>query len=329
MRHRFRTSLAAGAVGLALTVSLPTADAAPTYRSPHAALFRSPIGMAFDLYRNAYVLDASGKIVKLSPLGRVLNTFGNTGQLRGPSGITADAFGHVYVVDSGDAKVHVFSYAGKQLGTFGGHGTLASPASAAIDAGGRVYVADMGHSRIAKFSNGEQLMAGWNGVNGTRPQQYNLAPVKRGKGGKKVALPRSKPIKTLNAGRFYRPRGVSVEFNGNVWVSDTGHNRVVELTATGLPIRIIRASLRRPTGLAPDGRGNVWIVDSGNNRVLEVSARGATVRTIGGTRGSAQGHFSNPRDVALDAHGDVYVVDTGNARVQKFSSSGQVLGIWK
>jgi serine/threonine protein kinase, bacterial len=74
------------------------------------------------------------------------------------------------------------------------------------------------------------------------------------------------------------PHGVAVDNNGNVYVTDSGNNRVVKLAAdyrapTGLSTTqtiLPFIGLNNPTGVAADGEGNVYVVDTGNNRVLKL-----------------------------------------------------------
>ena len=67
---------------------------------------------------------------------------------------------------------------------------------------------------------------------------------------------------------------MAVDGSGDVFIADTGNNRVVEVTARRDPDhRRLRA--RHPAGVAVDGSGDVFIADTGNNRVVEVTPNGA------------------------------------------------------
>jgi DNA-binding beta-propeller fold protein YncE len=295
----------------------------------HAPLFGAPTALAFDVKRNVYVADASqARVVKLSPLAHLLMEWGKqgagSGNLAQPSGITADALGHVYVADRKRSLVIQYGYGGKLLANWGGQ-QFASPASLAIDAGGNVYVADAGHNRIAVLSTKGKIIASWNGVNGLPVTSVNRKgrPVKAKK-------------KPLVIGRLAHPDGVFVDFKGHIFIADTGHNRVVELSTGGVPLHSWGASgtgdahFSQPESVAVDLHGNIWVSDTGNNRVVELSPKGRTEAVLGGSKSSAAGSFNGPRGLAVDGRGNLYVADSGNGRIEKFAAAGhQAIAVWK
>jgi DNA-binding beta-propeller fold protein YncE len=68
------------------------------------------------------------------------------------------------------------------------------------------------------------------------------------------------------------PSGVAV--NGNaVYVTDTGNNRVLKLTASSAtPTVLPFTGLGRPGAVAVDSGGNLYVADTGNNRVVRLAA---------------------------------------------------------
>jgi streptogramin lyase len=97
--------------------------------------------------------------------------------------------------------------------------------------------------------------------------------------------------------------GVAVDAAGNVYVSDSCHNRVVKLAAgsstqTVLPFR----GLDTPHGVAVDTAGTVYVVEYSHGRVLKLAA-GSSTQTVLPSTGKA----GPTGDVAVDTTGDVYV----------------------
>jgi DNA-binding beta-propeller fold protein YncE len=61
-----------------------------------------------------------------------------------------------------------------------------------------------------------------------------------------------------------------VDAAGNVYVADTGNNRVVALAVgSSAPSVLAFAGLDVPAGVAVDAAGNVYVADTGNNRVVK------------------------------------------------------------
>jgi serine/threonine-protein kinase len=125
----------------------------------------------------------------------------------------------------------------------------------------------------------------------------------------------------LNFTGLNQPDGMATDLSSNIWVTDTGNNRVVLLPNTNAPQTVLPfTDLKNPHGVAVEpGRGVVYVTDSGNNRVLKL-------KTDPTTKTSTQSilpftGLNNPTGVAVDAQGNLYVVDSGNSRVLKLARS--------
>jgi len=118
------------------------------------------------------------------------------------------------------------------------------------------------------------------------------------------------------------PYGVALDPDGDVWVADTGHDRIAEFTPSGRLITTFAGGLEQPEGIAVDATGHVWVADTGHDRVVEFSAAGRLIRTFG-SGGSGRGAFDQPVALAISPFGDVWVADQGNNRVEEFSAFGR------
>jgi len=276
--------------------------------------FQHPRGIAIDAHGNVYAADFENhRIQKFTAGGTFLAKFGSNGtadgQLNTPQRVAVDANGHVYVVDTGNHRIQKFTAQGVFLAAFGSYGTddgqFKSPVGVAVDAHGNVYIADTGNHRIQKFTADGTFLAAF-GMYGT-PGRTNAGD-----------------------GRFQHPRGVAVDAHGNVYVADTGNDRIQKFTAGGTFLAKFGSTgtadgqFEIPDGVAVDGSGNVYVAEYGNNRIQKFSSSGAFQAKFGGY-GTDDGQFNGCSGVTVDGNGNVYATDYYNDRVQKFSAEGAFL----
>jgi|GEM_PF-530487 len=132
-------------------------------------------------------------------------------------------------------------------------------------------------------------------------------------------------------GQFNSPNAIALDNQGNVYVVDSGNDRVEKFNSSGQYLLTIgqgwgrgNGQLGYSTGIATDKNGNVYVVDQNNSIIQKFNSSGVFLSQFGGS-GSAGGQFKNPNGIAFDSNGNIYVVDTDNNRVEKFNSSGQYL----
>ena len=123
-------------------------------------------GVAVDAAGNVFVThwkrsaeESEGAVRKYGSDGALLGSWSGSpvGVLIAPRGIAVDRAGRVYVVDSGNSRIQVFSNDGHLLMAWGsegsGPGQFSRPDGIAVDAQGNIYVADRGNRRIQKFGS--------------------------------------------------------------------------------------------------------------------------------------------------------------------------------
>jgi len=294
-----------------------------------------------------------------------------------PAGVAADASGNLFVTDEGnsralryntplstdttaDAVLGQLDFTHQAINLTDAQG-LINPEAVAIDPSvtpNRLYVTDFNNNRVlgwrdpTSFANGApaDLVVG---------QPDFLSYFCDGSSGDNVS-----------ASDLCFPGGIAVDGSGNLYVADTGNNRVLEYAnpfaacnntfpcvggaagivvgqgnsfTTGVPNEggLSASSLDSPAGVAVDGLGNVYVADSGNNRLLEYNApliAGAAAARVFGQGGSVTsngcnsdngGSFSSPPSaidlcdpsgVALDGAGNLYVADFNNRRVLEYNT---------
>jgi DNA-binding beta-propeller fold protein YncE len=228
------------------------------------------------------------------------------GEFDGPLGIAASREAFMFVPDGNNQRVHRIN-ARALTGTFGEAGDedgqfLRAAGVAVNQDTGDIYVSDIQRHRIQRFGNADSVAIA-----------FELGFGEEGSG----------------EGRVSAPAGLAVdEATGDVFVADTGNDRIQRVSASGSP----RGGFGRtgsgegqfvgPLGIAIDRDRNVVVADTQNHRIQVLDRDGNFIRAFG-RQGSGDGELDRPVAVAFDAAGDIFVVDRGNHRVQQFTSTGQ------
>lgn len=160
--------------------SLPTTPLEPAVPNPFTIVDRfeapslgleRPVALAVGPDGNAYVTDTNQAVVVISSGGKVLRRWGHEGSEPGEfsfvgvdeadpvdihASIAVGPDGKVYVSDSGNYRVEVFSAKGtfiRQFGEFGSaEGQLLTPFDLVADRAGNAYVVDDQAGAVSKFS---------------------------------------------------------------------------------------------------------------------------------------------------------------------------------
>jgi outer membrane protein assembly factor BamB len=119
------------------------------------------------------------------------------------------------------------------------------------------------------------------------------------------------------------PRDVFVDKDGNIYIADTGNDRIRKVDAGGTITTVAgggsctppdvgdggpatSACLSSPSGVAVDEAGNIYIADTDNNRIRKVVA-GGTITTVVGTGDAGYSGDGGPATAAhLNHPHDVY-----------------------
>lgn len=269
-------------------------------------------------------------------------------RLNGPTGVAVDAAGNVFFAEGsigsgsgltvGDNKVWRVStdgiltaVAGNGYRSYSGdfaaaaRAQLNAPAGMAIDNAGNLYFADSLNHRVRRISPGGtvETVAG-NGIPGFSGDAGHALQAE------------------LN-----NPQGVALDNAGNLYIVDTGNNRIRRVTPSGAigtvagngnaaffgdGTRAIAAAIRAPSAVAVDGDGNLYIADTLNHRIRRVNGSGIIDTIVGRTAGfsgdggpAIQALLSNPASIALDAAGNLYIADTGNGRIRKVLAGTHII----
>jgi uncharacterized protein (TIGR03663 family) len=271
------------------------------------------------------------------------------GQLNFPRNMAVAADGTVYVADSGNHRIQVFSPDGLALRQWGsscelyaegmpgcidpdgsgplqlGDGQMREPWGVALGPDGNVYVADTWNHRIQVFDTEGTFLRSWGAFATT--------------GGEAIGSP----------GGFWGPRAVAIDAAGHVYVTDTGNKRVQVFDAQGNFLTqvggggVVEGRFDEPVGLAitprDDGQpgGTLYVADTWNRRIqkldvavdelLSGSGEGRELIISFVKEWPVEGWNSqsvvNKPFLAVDSTGTVYASDPEGFRVLAWDSEGQ------
>jgi streptogramin lyase len=288
-----------------------------------AGLLNRPFGVAVAPDGSLYVTENQGnRLVKFNAAGNQQWAVGAPGVIgndnihlgnfdMGPAGNPGiDNSGQVYVPDSGNHRVQIFTAAGAYIATMGAPGQSGQdnnhfnyPYSISINpTNGDIVVADGDNHRIQIFTSSRvyKLTLGEPGV----PGDDNT--------------------------HFYYPHGVAVDKNGVIYVGDTENYRIQKCIPSGITyvcttfageVGVYDGEFNHvhPGAVAVDNTGKVFSTDWNNGRVIVYDATGALLTVWGYSWGGSAAQIREVTGIAVDKAGNVYIADQGNSRVQKLA----------
>jgi len=157
--------------------------------------------------------------------------------------------------------------------------------------------------------------------------------------------PSGQVVKSFGTGMFVAAHGLTVDRQGNIWVTDQGKDGKGQQVFKFSPAGKILMTLGKP-GVAGDGpdtfnmpsavavasNGDVFVADghggNSNARIVKFSNDGRFIKAWG-KKGSGPGEFDTPHSLAMDSKGRLFVADRGNNRIQIFDEDGKFIDQWK
>jgi sugar lactone lactonase YvrE len=303
-------------------------------------------GVAVDAANNIYIADSrNASIRKVTPEG-IISTVAGAGsagytgddgpatsvKLNKPYGVAVDTAGNVYIADTGNYRIRKVTSEGI-ITTVAGNGSYLDEIPAisaklnnvnglAADVAGNLFIADTDNHRIRKITPDGIIKT----VVGTGISGYD------GDG------------HAANSAQIYFPRGVAIDSAENIYIADSGNNRIRKVSPDGNITTVAgngtlgfggdggsatSAQLNNPHGVAVDPDGNLYIADTQNNRIRKVTRGIITTVAGNGTYGysgdggaATSAKIKQPYGTAVDSHGNLYIADTFNQRIRKVTPDG-------
>jgi sugar lactone lactonase YvrE len=245
---------------------------------------------------------------------------------------------------SSTSDIHTF--AGTGPAAYSGDGGpataagLSSPAGIAADTAGNIYIADTANNVVRMVDGAGAITT----VAGTGAAGYT--------GDTKTRANRDGSLRILKAlpaasSALDSPCAVAFDPSGNMYIADTGNNRIRKVDTHGNIFTVAgagtpgysgdggpasSAQLNMPQGVAVDASGILYISDTANNRVRRVDA-GGKITTVAGTGASGYSgdggsavlaKLNNPSFISAGPYGNLFIADTFNSRIRKLTPTGQI-----
>ena len=275
-----------------------------------AGQFNYPRGIAVDSHEDIYVADSRNhRIVKINGKdGKYAKDFGGfyrveggdpkkivssvPGKLNEPNDVAIGPDDMVYVLDTWNGRVQIFSPKGSEKKVFTTDDGFFAPRGIIVDPNGFTYVADTGKHRVVKFDAKGQKVRAW----GTKGDKQ---------------------------GEFNEPIGLALDQAGNLYVADRLNFRIQVFNPDGQYIREwdvkgwSKDQIDMEPHLALDKVHSIlYVTDGRGKKVYCFKLDGSLSSTL---ENDSQGRplFNVPIGVSVDKEGNLYVMDAGAAKILK------------
>ena len=338
-----------------------------------AARFNFPRSLAVDGVGNIYVADSGNHLVrKITPSGSVSTLAGSAGlvgsadglggaaRFNGPTGLSVDAAGNVFVADTNNSTIRLVTSAGQVTtigGTAGSEGTADGTGAAArfnhpnglaVNAAGGVYIADTFNQtlRLGTLPGYTGGGTGSGGSGGSSGGGTGSGGSGGSSGGGSSGGGSSGSGTIPGAGLLLHPTGMTGDVSGNYYVTDTANHCIRKISSTGVTTVFAgkegtsgsadgtgtAALFNSPTGITTDVQSYLYVCDTGNATIRKIDLNGVvtTVAGTAGTRGTADGtgaaaQFNNPVGIAYNSSNtSLYVSDSVSCTIRRITSAGVV-----
>ncbi len=187
-----------------------------------------------------------------------------------------------------------------------------TPAGSRSTAKNNIWVVDYGNNRVQELNEkGEFVEAIGFGVSTGEAKFQTCTTAATCKTG----------ISGTGEGQFDDPSSIAVAPNGDIYVTDTGNNRVEVFNSKGEFKSQFGKSgsgnseFSQPRGITVSSNGDVFVADMGNHRVQEFRTNNEYI-TAFGKKGSEPGEFEHDNAIALNPSGNAYVLNFSNSTAE-------------
>jgi len=155
---------------------------------------------------------------------------------------------------------------------------------------------------------------------------------------------------SLSGAIFNDPRKIRIDAAGNLFIADTGNNRIRMVDShTGIITTVggngakgfsgdngpaTAAQLKSPEGIAIDHSGNIYVADTGNKRVRRINRETGIIESVAGKGGygnddkdllANETNMQSVNDLVFDHDGNLIIVNKVGGRIKRLTVSTGML----
>ena len=271
--------------------------------------FNLPRDAAVDNSGNLWVVDnhravqysATGTYLQELPQNDPWQSGNDNTHFNEPYGIAFDLAGRMFIADSRNHRVQVYTFSGGKpvysatIGVTGVTGNdnahFNTPYRLAVDSSGGLYVVDNRNNRVQRCV----LSGAWT-------------------------------CTTLDGG-LNNPQGIAIDGNDNVYIAETGNSRIRKCIPGGACSHFANVT-DWTTDLAVDSDGAIYASAQFRHVIRKFSSTGNLIGTHLGVEGvpylTDGSHYNQPR-VAIDGNDDIIVLEENGQRLLKLNPTGTLL----
>jgi tripartite motif-containing protein 71 len=319
----------------------------------NAGYFNALRRVSVDQFGNIWASDFWGSgIHEFSPSGTTMTEIdGDPAPAPGFAeayGVSVGPDGTAYAVDRLNQRVEEFNSAGTYVASEGKRGTAVGdyswPETVAVAPDGTVWVGDTRNNRLEHFAanlatppltvvTGTGSVGIFNYIEGVTVAANGTVWIADTDNNRIVSYNPTNGNETAYGTRGKGTIGQPVQFinpqdlvvsGSDIYVADTGNNRIDEVSLTGTLLATFSTGINGPQGITLGTDGTVWVANTLSNQIVQLSADLTTELSFFGTAGTGTTQFNLPHALSTHEFGGsigtvLFVADTYNNRVQEFS----------
>ena len=125
-------------------------------------------------------------------------------------------------------------------------------------------------------------------------------------------------------------KGLSVDLSGDLYIADTGNNRILKISPSGEIINVVGGfgwdaeQFYTPLDICTGSALDVFVADYNNNRIQRYDKDLNYISSLNSDENWDESYqFGYPKSIDVSIHGELFILDRENVRILKLNSFGE------